>query len=112
MTTYPMENEEKAALLIELVKKARAGMPPRPHEVRTPEHGQECIECREWSRALEASFEKIETEEGKMSGELGILMRGIPALATRQIAFDQVLMRKSWIRQHNSAKLFLITETI
>ena len=112
MTTYPMENEEKAALLIELVKKARAGMPPRPHEVRTPEHGQECIECREWSRALEASFEKIETEEGMMSGELGILMRGIPALATRQIAFDQVLMRKSWIRQHNSAKLFLITETI
>lgn len=74
MTSYPMEKEEKAARLIELVKKARAGMPPRPHDVRPPEHGQECIECREWSRALEASFEKIESEEGMMSGELGMLL--------------------------------------
>jgi hypothetical protein len=69
-----MENEVKGERLIELVKKARAGMPPRPHEVRTPEHGQECIECREWGRALEASFEKIEEEEGMISGTLGMLM--------------------------------------
>jgi hypothetical protein len=69
-----MENEEKAARLIELVKKARAGMPPRPHDIRTPEHNQQCIECREWNRALEARFEKIETEEGMMSGELGMLV--------------------------------------
>jgi hypothetical protein len=69
-----MENEEKAARLIELVKKARAGMPPRPRDIRTPEHNQQCIECREWNRALEARFEKIETEEGMMSGELGMLV--------------------------------------
>jgi hypothetical protein len=69
-----MENEEKAERLIELVKKAIAGLPPQPHDVRTHEHFEQCDKCREWRRAEEASFEKIESEEGMMSGELGILM--------------------------------------
>jgi len=76
-----MENEEKAKRLIELVKKAIAGVPPQPHDVRTREHFEQCDECREWRRAQEASFEKIETEEGMMGGELGIPM--LMALATR-----------------------------
>ena len=79
--TNPMENEEKAARLIELVKKALAGLPPQPHDVRTPEHFEQCDECREWRHAQEASFEKIESEEGMMSGELGILM--LMALASK-----------------------------
>ena len=54
-----MENEEKAAQLIELVKKAYAGL-PQPHDVRTREHYEQCDECREWRRAVENSFEKIE----------------------------------------------------
>ena len=69
MTNYPTENEEKAARLIELVKKSRAAMPPRPHDVRTPEHFAQCDECRQWQRAREASFEEIEKQEGMMSGE-------------------------------------------
>jgi hypothetical protein len=74
MTNYPMQNEEKAARLIELVKKAYAGLPPQPHDVRTPEHLAQCDECRQRQRAQEASFEEIEKQEGMMSGEVGILM--------------------------------------
>lgn len=69
-----MDNEEKARRLIDLVKKAEAGMPPQPHDVRTHEHFEQCAECREWRRAQEASLEKIESDEGMMSGELGMLM--------------------------------------
>jgi hypothetical protein len=68
-----MENEEKATRLIELVKKAIASL-PQPHDVRTREHFEQCDECREWRRAVEDSFEKIETNEGMRSGELGMLM--------------------------------------
>jgi len=74
MTNHPRENEEKAARLIELVKESRADMPPRPHDVRTPDHFAQCDECRQWQRAREASFEEIEKQEGMMSGELGMLL--------------------------------------
>jgi hypothetical protein len=73
MTSYPMEKEENAARLIELVKRTIASL-PQPHDVRTREHHEQCDECREWRRAVENSFEKIEGEEGMMSGELGMLM--------------------------------------
>jgi hypothetical protein len=81
-----MENEEKAKRLIELVNKARAGMPPRPHEVRTPEHFEQCDECREWGRAQEASLEKIEREAGMTSGELRILMFMARAIKANDLA--------------------------
>lgn len=68
-----MENEEKAERLIEPVKKVIAGL-PQPHDVRTREHFENCDECRQWRRAVEASFEEIEKEEGMMSGGLGMLM--------------------------------------
>jgi hypothetical protein len=67
-------NEEKTERLIELFKKARAGAPPRPHDDRTREHYEQCVPCREWKRALEASLERIEREEGMMSGELATIM--------------------------------------
>jgi hypothetical protein len=42
-----MENEKKAERLIEMVKKAIAGL-PQPHDVRTREHFENCDECSEW----------------------------------------------------------------
>src|SRR5271167_2198095 len=63
-------NEEKTERLIEICKKARAGAPPRPHDDHTREHYKQCVPCREWERALDASLERIEREEGMISGEL------------------------------------------
>ena len=74
-------NEEGAERLRELVKKARAGAPPRPHDVRTHEHFEQCVECQEWGRVLEASIEKVETEAGMIPGELSALL--LIALATK-----------------------------
>jgi hypothetical protein len=67
----PNENRER---LRELLKKALADAPPRPHDVRTREHYEQCVECREWSRAVDASFAKVEREEGMVQGQLGALI--------------------------------------
>jgi hypothetical protein len=71
----PNENRER---LRELLKKARAGAPPRPHDVRTREHYEQCVECREWSRAVDGRFAKVEREEGMIQGQLarGAYIRG------------------------------------
>jgi hypothetical protein len=62
------------ARLIELIKKARAGAPPRPHDDRTSEHNEQCVECQKWNRAMHASVERLGEEEGMIKGELnGIL---------------------------------------
>ncbi len=81
-----MENEEKAARLIEQVKKAYAGLPPQPHDVRTHEHFEQCDECRQWQRAVEASLEEIEKQEGMMSGDMGILMFMARAIKANDLA--------------------------
>lgn len=74
-------NEEKTERLIELYKKARAGAPPRPHDDHTREHYKQCVECREWDRAVDASFQKVEREEGMISGELRTII--FLAMATK-----------------------------
>jgi hypothetical protein len=74
-------NEEKAERLIELCKKVRAGAPPRPHDDRTREHYEQCVPCREWERARDASFQKIETEEGMIPG--GLMAIRFLAMATK-----------------------------
>jgi hypothetical protein len=74
-------NEEKAERLIERFKKARAEAPPRPHDDHTREHYEQCVPCREWERAREASLETIETEEGMIKG--GLMAIRFIAMATK-----------------------------